>query len=42
MSSNQPASVPSSTLAKGKEREKELPPPTEALDVETEEVAEVS
>ena len=43
VSSNQPASVPSSTLAKGKEQEKERPPPTEKLDVETEEeVTEVS
>ena len=40
-SSNWPASTPSSTLAKGKEKEKELPPPAEVLDVELKETAEV-
>ena len=43
VSSDQPTFVPFSTPTKGKEQGKELPPPTEALDVETkEEVVEVS
>ena len=43
VSFDQPASVPSYTPAKGKEQEKELPPPIEELDMETEEeVVEVS
>lgn len=37
-SSDQLASTPSVTPAKGKEKEKELPPPAEVLDVETEEL----